>query len=153
MSPRDSSNPPSWCSTPPPPEGAALLRIRLQKLLLARPGKGPRDADAVIEALLREHPSTVPPAKLTVGWLLDNRALRPPVQQLAGGAARHPEGAALAGFPVHRRTGDRPGGAVRVTRRVPAAAAPAAPDPLPTGTTGGRARRASPPRPSPPGPG
>ena len=56
-------------------EGAPLLRIRLQKLLLARPGKGPRDADAVIEALLREHPSTVPAAKLTVAWLLDNRAL------------------------------------------------------------------------------
>ncbi len=56
-------------------EGAPLLRIRLQKLLLARPGKGPRDADAVIDALLREHPSTVPAAKLTVAWLLDNRAL------------------------------------------------------------------------------
>ena len=43
------------------PEGAALLRVRLLKLLLARPGKGPRDADAVIEALLREHPS--PPCR------------------------------------------------------------------------------------------
>ena len=56
-------------------EGAALLRVRLQKLLLARPGKGPRDADTVLQALLREHPSTVPPAKLTVAWLLDNRCL------------------------------------------------------------------------------
>ena len=55
------------------PEGAALLRVRLLKLLLARPGKGPKDADAVIAALLREHPTTMPPSKLTVGWLLDNR--------------------------------------------------------------------------------
>ena len=54
-------------------DGAPLLKVRLRKLLLARPGRNPRDADTVIEALLREHPSRVPTAELTVAWLLDNR--------------------------------------------------------------------------------
>jgi hypothetical protein len=59
-------------------DGAPLLRINLRRLLLARPGRGARDADSVIEALLREHPSRTngtKPADLTVAWLLDNRAL------------------------------------------------------------------------------
>ena len=54
-------------------DGAPLLKVRLRKLLLSRPGHTPRDADTVIEALLRQQPSRVPPGELTVAWLLDNR--------------------------------------------------------------------------------
>ena len=100
-------------------EGAALLRIRLQKLLLARP-PGRRRRDRCPAAGTPVHRA----AGETDGQLAAGQpGARPAVLQLAGGAARHPEGTALAGFPVHRRTGDRPGGEVRVTGRVPAAAA------------------------------
>ena len=75
VSPRDSSNPPSWCSTPPPRGRAAAAGPAAEAA--ARPAReGPEGRRRRHRGAAAGTPvTTVPPAKLTVGWLLDNRAL------------------------------------------------------------------------------
>lgn len=55
-------------------DGGPLLRLRLSQLLRAQDGWGTARVRRVVDRIAELAAASVPPARMTVGWLLDPRA-------------------------------------------------------------------------------
>lgn len=96
-----------WAATSP--GGRPLRGLRLKELLRTQPGWGLRRAEKAVARLRRasQVPDTVPDHRLTVAWMLDNRAApgRRLAHLLEAVAAAETRSAPWPGFPYTARPG------------------------------------------------